>query len=134
MPIAQMVLISHQPAPAGMVSDPVAVTYLDPTWDQIKDAIRAMNETKFMVLLSSRMDVDAPSDPDALAIEFGEGHGYMLYQQALHTEIGKSAWRTRSTANVLVPSDITIGVVLQIAAAYRNGLDFDLIDQKFPGV
>lgn len=134
MPIAQMVVLKHLPAPSGMVAEPKSVTRLDPTWDEIKDAIRAMDAKRFMVLLSARMDIDALSDPDALAVEFGDGHGFMLYQQSLHTEIGKSAWRTRSALNVLVPSAISVETVLQIVAAYRNGSSFDEIEGKFPGV
>lgn len=134
MPIAQMVMLSHQPAPPGMVAEPIAVTRIDPTWREIEDAITAMDATRFLVLVSSRLDLDAVSDPDALVVEFGEGHGYMLYQQALHTEIGKSAWRSRSAVNVLEPSTLDISMVLQIVAAYGKGSSFEDIERQFPEV
>jgi hypothetical protein len=132
MAIAQMVLLVHKPAPKGMVADPDVITTIDPSWDQIRHAVAAMGNDHFMLIVSSRLDFDAPTDPDALVVEYGEGHGFMLYQQGLGTEIGSTSWRTKSAEKVIQPSTITPDQVLGIIGAYNDGSSFDNIASKFP--
>lgn len=134
MTIAQLVVLSHRPAPPGMVAEPRYATTIDPTWDEIRNAIVALNKIRFMLILSSRMDIDAPSDPDALTVEYGSGHGYMLYQQGYTTELASTSWRSKSTESIAQPSTIKREMVLRIVAAYRNGDSFDQIAAKFPEV
>lgn len=129
-----MVVLSHPPVPAGVVSQPLLVTAIDPTWDDIRIAIAALSKSCFMVILTSRMDLDAPSDPDALTVEYGQGHGYMMYQQAFTTEIASTSWRSRSAESISQPSTIKTETVLRVVAAYRNGSSFEEIAAKFPEV
>lgn len=134
MAIAQMVVLAHNPAPAGMVAEPFGQTQIDPTDKEVADAIKAMNNDRFMVVLSTRMDLDVLFDPDALTIEFGAGHGYLIYQQAFTTQIGANAWRSRSAENVTAPNNLDLRTVLKIVDAYRHGRGFDEIARKFPEV
>lgn len=134
MAIAQMVVLTHSPAPAGMVAEPIGQTQIDPTDKEVADAIKAMNGDRFMVVVSTRMDFDVLFDPDALTIEFGEGHGYLIYQQAFTTQIGAGAWRSRSAVNVTAPNSLDLRTVLKIVDAFRHGASFDDIARKFPEV
>lgn len=134
MTIAQMVVLTHSPAPAGMVAEPVGQTQIDPTREEVTGAIKAMNEDRFMVVLSTRMDLDVLFDPDALTIEFGAGHGFLIYQQAFTTEIGANAWRSKSAVNVTAPNALDLKTVLKIVAAFRAGAGFEELARKFPDV
>jgi hypothetical protein len=134
MAIVQLVQLIHQSARAGLIAQPRTIARLSPSWNELKDAITSMNGDRFMVVVSSRLDIDAVSDPDALIIEFGAGHGFMLYQQSFHSEIASSAWRSRSAMNMLQPSTISVDTVLKVAAVYAKGSNFDDISLEFPEV
>lgn len=132
MPIAQLVALTHGPAPAGMVAEPFGRTQIDPPWPDVAAAVGAMNDERFMVVVSARATPDVLFDPDALTIEFAAGRGYLLYQQAFTTKAGASAWRSQSAANVFAPNTLSLETVLAIVAAIGRGASFDEIAQAFP--
>ncbi len=130
----QIVALTHRPAPPGMVAEPIATTSINPPWSQIESTICAMDDDRFMVLLSARADIDAAEDQDALAIEFGEGFGFTLYQLGFAKGAASTAWRSRSADHVTIPGITEIDIVLRIAAAFSRGASFNEISLNFSGV
>jgi hypothetical protein len=134
MPVAQMVTLTHPPVRPGMLADPTVATTINPSWDQINRAISTMDADRFMVLLGTRLDLEASADPDALAIEFGEGLGFMLYQLGFTSDVHSNSWRSRSAENAIIPSTVNLDTVLRIVAAHGKGTSFDEISSSFPEV
>jgi hypothetical protein len=129
---AQMALLSHREAPEGMVAEPALELQHSPPPENITAAIRRMNDEHFIVLLSLRADIDVLSDPDALVVEYGDGHGFMLYQAAFINDGAAKAWHSRSAENVCLPSVVNIDDVLRVVASYCNGASFENLVEQFP--
>lgn len=132
MPITQMVLLSHRKAPLGMVAEPSAVLHRGPSADDIDAAIRRMDDENFVVVLSRRADFDALSDEDALIVEYGDGHGFSLYQQPFPTGGTEKPWRSRSAENANIPSSLEISDVLQAIDLFRSGMCYGEIAVRLP--
>lgn len=129
-----MIALVHQHAPDGMVAVPNVVATMEPSETQISRAVDEMGSDQFMLILSRSVDVDALTDPDALYVEFGDGHGFMLYQRPSSDETGSPSWQSKSAENLLINSTINSDDVLEIISAYASGLRFDEFVTRFPDV
>lgn len=132
MAIAQMVLLSHREAPSGMVAEPSATLHRAPSQDDVDAAVRRMNDQNFVVLLSRQADFDAVWGENALVVEYGDGHGFALYQQRFPVGTAERPWRSRSAENVDVPSTLEISDVLRAIELFRDGLSFGEIAERLP--
>ena len=115
-----------------MVAEPSAVLHRDPSADDIDAAIRRMDDQNFVVLLSRRASFDALSDEDALVVEYGDGHGFSLYQQPFSTGGTEKPWRSRSAESATIPSMLTVFDVLQAIGLFRSGMPVGEIAVQLP--
>lgn len=132
MSTVQMALLDHRAAPEGMVAEPALELHQNPSPENITAAVRRMNDEHFIVLLSLRADVDVLSDPDTLVVEYGDGHGFMIYQAAFTSNGAAKAWHSRSAGNVSLPSAVSFNDVLRVVASYCNGASFEDLAEQFP--
>lgn len=115
-----------------MVAEPALELQQNALPENITAAVRRMNDEHFIVLLSLRADADVLSDRDALVVEYGDGHGFMLYQAAFTTNGAAKAWRSRSAESVCLPSTLSVHDVLRVVASYCNSASFETIAEEFP--
>lgn len=115
-----------------MVAEPILELQQSPSPENITAAVRRMSDEHFIVLLTLRANVDVLSDPDALVVEYGDGHGFMLYQAAFTNNGAAKAWHSRSAENVNAPSSLNVDDVLRVVAFYCNGASFEDIAEQFP--
>lgn len=115
-----------------MVAVPAFELQQSPSPESITAAIRRMNDEHFIVLFSLHSHIDVLSDPDALVVEYGDGHGFMFYQRAFTENGGAEAWHSRSAENVTAPSTLGVDDVLRVVCSYCDGASFEGIAEQFP--
>ncbi|MEZ2407336.1 hypothetical protein AB6806_11010 [Bosea sp. RCC_152_1] len=104
---------------------------VDPDWREIEDAIRALDDERFMVLLSARTDLDCSVDPDALAVTFQPGFGFSLFQAAFVSDHSPAIWRTRSAARCLGQSEVDLDLALLLAQTFSETASFGDLDRVY---
>ena len=131
MIVRQIGRLSAATSPAPVVSQVACAVTIDPDWAAIEAAIRALDDERFMVLLSARDDLDCAIDPDALAITFQPDFGFSLFQAAYLTERSLDIWRTRSAAHCLGRSEVDLDLALLLAETFARTGRFSDLDRVY---
>lgn len=131
MLVKQMGELHYDDVSSSSFSQAGCTVTLNPTWAAIERAVHALDGERFMVLLSTKGDVECVCDEEALAIDFLPGFGFSLFQSAFASDHDPAVWRTKLAGHSFGQSDVDLNLALQLAAAYAETGSFDALQNVY---
>ena len=129
--VKQMGELHYAAASSSSFSQAGCTVTLNPTWAAIERAVHTLDGEHFMLLLSTKNDVECVCDEEALAIDFLPGFGFSLFQSVFAADHDPAVWRTKLAGRCFGQSDIDLNLALRLAAIYTATGSFNALQKVY---